>query len=108
METSIRAAVDKAIAFMGSQRALARALGISAVAVGQWGRSDSSSRGVPPKQCVRVEQLTDGLVGRRELRPHDWRELWPELVVFEPKPAQVIAGKEPAAINSEAKEGAHV
>lgn len=76
---SIRLAVEAAAKIVGSQKALARELGISSVAVGQWGRNSAASRGVPPKQCVRIEQLTSGKVTRRELRPDDWREIWPEL-----------------------------
>lgn len=26
-----------------------------------------------------IERLTGGQVTRRDLRPHDWREIWPEL-----------------------------
>lgn len=76
---TIRTAVEAAAKIVGSQKALARALGISSAAVGQWGREGAASRGVPPRQCVRIEQLTVGAVTRRELRPDDWREIWPEL-----------------------------
>lgn len=31
------------------------------------------------KLCVRIEQATNGKVTRQDLRPHDWREIWPEL-----------------------------
>ena len=91
---------------MGSQRALARALGISAAAVSQWGSTDSSARGVPPKQCVRIEQLTCGRVGRKDLRPHDWRDIWPELAESEEKPTPAPASQAQAAINSEARQQA--
>ncbi|MCY1397233.1 hypothetical protein D3C76_1011050 [compost metagenome] len=30
--------------------------------------------------AVCIELSTDGLVTRRELRPHDWARYWPELV----------------------------
>lgn len=50
------------------------------MAVSQWLRPGTrTGRPVPPKQCVRIEQLTRGAVTRRELRPDDWREIWPEL-----------------------------
>ena len=99
--------MDRAIACLGSQRALARALGISAVAVGQWGREGDSSRRVPPKQCVRVEQLTHGVVSRRDLRPDDWQDIWPELAESEPNQAPALTSQAPAAIKSEATEDAH-
>ncbi|WP_186072102.1 transcriptional regulator [Burkholderia gladioli] len=34
---------------------------------------------ISEKRCVQIEQLTRGLVTRRELRPDDWRDIWPEL-----------------------------
>lgn len=57
---------------------LATKLGISNVyllqlAARQDGRKPS------PELCVQIEQVTDGKVGRRELRPDDWRAIWPEL-----------------------------
>lgn len=36
-------------------------------------------RGVPPKHCVHIEQVTG--TTRRELRPDDWQKIWPELAV---------------------------
>lgn len=69
-----------AIQIVGSQRALARALSIAPTAVGQWRKPEQTGgRPVPPKQCVRIERLTAGRVTRRDLRPDDWREIWPEL-----------------------------
>lgn len=34
---------------------------------------------ISPARCVVIEFLTRGVVKRRDLRPHDWREIWPEL-----------------------------
>ncbi len=82
METPNLAALRRAIEFCGSQRALADSLQISKVAVGQWllDTDNANHRHVPPEQCVRIEQITLGKVGRRELRPHDWQRWWaPEL-----------------------------
>ncbi len=79
METPNLAALRRAIEIAGSQRALATELQISPVAVGHWllDVDHKSHRDVPPKQCVRIEQITRGQVMRRELRPHDWLEWWP-------------------------------
>lgn len=75
------AAVQAAVRIFGSQAALARALGVTPVAVGQWlNPENSKGRGVPAKQCVRIEKLTDCAVTRRDLRPDDWPDIWPELV----------------------------
>lgn len=32
-----------------------------------------------PHLCVAIEQATDGQVCRWNLRPNDWRDIWPEL-----------------------------
>lgn len=32
------------------------------------------------KLCVRIERATAGAVTRRDLRPDDWADIWPELV----------------------------
>jgi DNA-binding transcriptional regulator YdaS (Cro superfamily) len=36
-------------------------------------------RAVSPARCVQIERLTGGVVSRRDLRPDDWRSIWPEL-----------------------------
>lgn len=74
-------AVKKAAKILGGQAKLARALGIFPVNVANWITKDvSRHRPVPPAKCVAIEHLTGGKVTRRELRPNDWRDLWPELV----------------------------
>lgn len=73
-------AVRRAARLLGSQRALAIALGVAPVNVSQWLSAASvKGRPVPPKQCVRIEALTGGVVSRRALRPDDWQDIWPEL-----------------------------
>ena len=37
-------------------------------------------RRMPPAFCVRLESVTGGQVTRPESRPHDWSEIWPDLV----------------------------
>ena len=32
-----------------------------------------------PVNCVAIEQATGGKVTRKDLRPHDWASIWPEL-----------------------------
>jgi DNA-binding transcriptional regulator YdaS (Cro superfamily) len=44
-----------------------------------------------PGNCVAIEQATEGRVTRKDLRPHDWASIWPELAgsaqqVHEPPP----------------------
>jgi len=33
-----------------------------------------------PIYAAAIERATNGQVTRRDLRPHDWRSIWPELV----------------------------
>ncbi len=53
---------------------MASALGVTMAAIGNW-----KARGVPVQRCVVIERLTQGAVTRRDLRPHDWQQIWPEL-----------------------------
>jgi len=69
-------AIEKACALMGGQAALARSLKVTTPAVNQW---ISGIRPVPIMQCVAIEKITDGAVTRKELRPDDWMDIWPEL-----------------------------
>lgn len=96
-----------AIGIFGSQAALAKALAVTPMAVGQWVSPGIHSRRVPPKQCVRIELLTAGRVTRRQLRPDDWADFWPELA--DPKQNQPEAPAHQAliAINSEAMGAVH-
>lgn len=64
---------------------LAAALGVSPVLISQW----ASGRRVPPfERCIPIERATDGEVSRRDLRPDDYLEMWPELA----QPVAVPAG----------------
>lgn len=92
--------LKKAIEICGGRRVLAEILGISAAAVGQWLFEPTSKnfRSVPPKRCVRIEKLTSGLVNRRDLRPDDWRDIWPELANSDESPVAAPAQQAQAAI----------
>lgn len=68
--------VQNACSVVGGQACLARVLGVTAAAVSQWIKG---MRPVPPKHCVSIERATAGAVTRRDLRPDDWQEIWPEL-----------------------------
>ena len=45
-------------------------------------------RGVPVDKCAAIEQATGGKVMRWDLRPDDWRNIWPELAQRADAPAQ--------------------
>lgn len=55
---------------------LAGQIGVDPVLIRQW----STIRPVPVARCVAIEQATGGAVKRQDLRPDDWRQIWPELV----------------------------
>lgn len=59
-----------------SQAELAKLLGIAPSFVNQW---VSGKRPIPITICVEIEQKTNGKVTRKELRPYDWKAIWPEL-----------------------------
>ena len=43
-------------------------------------RKATSAKQLPePARCVDIERETFGAVTRRDLRPNDWRRIWPEL-----------------------------
>lgn len=57
-------ALDRAIAHFGTATDLAKALGLSSMAITQWKR-----RGVPAERCPEIEAATGGAVTRLDLRP---------------------------------------
>ena len=59
----------------GRTQRLATALGVSGSLVTQWARG----KPVSAERCPQIELLTAGVVHRRDLRPADWRSIWPEL-----------------------------
>lgn len=107
MQTNQVQAIQSAVRILGNQAALARALGVTPATVGQWLKPDvRTGREVPPKQCVRIEQLTQGAVTRRDLRPDDYLEFWPELapgvVSIAPASTQPTAIEAPQAAKPDA------
>lgn len=66
--------IARAAECVGSASELARLLGVTKAAVSQWKKT-----GVPITHCVPIERATAGAVTRRDLRPTDWRDIWPEL-----------------------------
>lgn len=60
----------------GNAKALADKLGIHKTIISQIAHDSTSTS---PARCVAIEQATDGQVTRKDLRPKDWAEIWPEL-----------------------------
>ena len=61
----MRSAIEVAIADVGSQGAVARALGITRQAVTFWVRTGR----LPAERAIELEELTEGRVTREMLRP---------------------------------------
>lgn len=59
-------ALDKAVAKLGSMRALAEPLGVTKGAVSQW---KLPGRHIPAEHCPSIEKLTEGDVRCEQLRP---------------------------------------
>lgn len=79
--------IDRAARALGSQNALAIAVGVTKAAVWQW---KSEGRKVPVEHCLAIERATNGAVTRRDLRPDDYWAIWPDL---ERTPAEVAEAK---------------
>lgn len=78
-------AVRKVAAIVGSQAALARRLVISIPTVNQWA---TGKRPVPSRFAPRLEEISGGKCPRKDFRPDDWQEYWPDpsTTTNQPKP----------------------
>ena len=80
--------IEKAAGIVGSQSALAAALGVTKAAVWQWKDPD---RKVPAEHCPAIERVTRGEVRCEELRPDvDWGYL--RMPLAEPTAQEVSHG----------------
>jgi len=70
-------AFPQVIDHYGNTVKTASALEISVQAVCNY----RDGRTVPEKLCVKIEQDTNKKFTRQMLRPDDWKEIWPELIV---------------------------
>lgn len=59
-----------------TQANFAETLNVSAGMVTQWLKG---YRPISPEKCVEIEKATNGMVTRKDLRPKDWKKIWPEL-----------------------------
>jgi DNA-binding transcriptional regulator YdaS (Cro superfamily) len=58
----------------GFQTALAKRFGKHKATINEWRKT-----GIPVPYCAGVEEECDGEFTRRDFRPDDWQEIWPEL-----------------------------
>ncbi|NLN68613.1 MAG: helix-turn-helix domain-containing protein [Alcaligenaceae bacterium] len=68
--------IKSACDWFGGVSAFAKALGISPQLAHRWAIKQQA---VPIIRCVEIEELTAGMVTRKQLRPDDWWLIWPEL-----------------------------
>jgi len=90
------------VAERGVTASLARQIGAQPQLMWQWA---SGVRPVPIERCVAIERATEGAVTRRDLRPDDWHEIWPELADLETNTPHPSATRPPAATESVAVQG---
>lgn len=64
--------IRRAIEAVGGQGVLARKVGVTTQAVANWAKGKQR---IPAERAVAIEEATNGLVNRSELRP----DLWPEV-----------------------------
>jgi len=62
----------------GRAAALARQLGVHPVVVSCW---RTGTKPVPVNRCLAIELATQGAVTRRDLRPNDCEQIWPDLAL---------------------------
>ncbi|MCM2537685.1 helix-turn-helix domain-containing protein [Burkholderia glumae] len=91
--------IERACAKLGSLTALARALSVAPSTVHQW---LVGARPVPPKRCSAIERATLGEVSRKDLRPIDWADFWPELDRNEAPSSSACQSNRAPADNQEA------
>lgn len=60
----------------GSATKLAKQLSIS---ISYLSQITAGTCAVSPGRCIEIEKATSGLVSRKDLRPSDWEQIWPEL-----------------------------
>lgn len=70
------APVRTACEHVGGITALARLLSVTPQIVHKWA---AGQQPVPIIRCVEIEEITNGLVTRKQLRPDDWYQIWPDL-----------------------------
>lgn len=68
----VRTACD----ILGGITSLAKQLSVAPQVVHRWA---SGQQPVPIIRCVEIEELTGGQVTRKQLRPDDWHQIWPDL-----------------------------
>lgn len=69
--------IEQFISRAGSVKNAANLLKITSPTLLAWRDNDNVK--IPIKRCVQIEKLTKEAITRKDLRPDDWHEIWPEL-----------------------------
>lgn len=80
----------------GRSLAIAQAVGVTPPVVSDW---VTGKKGIPMERCTAIERATGGAVTRKDLRPDDWQDHWPEL-------AQALANTTQPATDVVSEQGA--
>ena len=67
----------------------------------------SGDKSIPLEHATAIEKFTGGFVTRRDIRPDDWRDIWPELADSEPKHTQALTQQAQVATETVALGVAH-
>ena len=86
--------LDRAIACVGGLSKLAQAIGEGQTTLSNWRKRGTVLKA---EYCTAIERATGGQVTRRDLRPNDWQQIWPELAT--------PASPAPSAIEKEVTHG---
>ncbi|MFZ2309618.1 MAG: Cro/CI family transcriptional regulator [Rhodoferax sp.] len=62
----------------GRSLAVSQAVGVTPPVVSDW---VTGKKGIPLERCTAIERATGGEVTRKDLRPDDWADHWPELAI---------------------------
>lgn len=73
----------------GRSQKLAKGIGVPASFIS---KLRSGKKKVPIARCVAIERFTGGEVTRKDLRPDDWQNYWPELATPEPSSQMTAEG----------------
>lgn len=79
----------------GAKSRLAAQVGGYASDVSDW---LAGNRPIPVHRCAAIERATGGAVTRRDLRPDDWAQIWPELAAGQQTPAVVAIKTEAGGV----------
>lgn len=79
---------DWVAAQRGRSLEIAQALGVTPPVVSDW---VTGKKAIPFDRCMAIERATGGIVTRKDLRPNDWQDHWPELAANSVQPVPAVA-----------------